>query len=124
MYKAIRVYVAGAISAPNPLDLFDNLRRGIDTGAQLFDLGFSPFTPHLDYQLALARKLDVTIEDFYRYSENFLDVCHAVFVVDNPRNAQSKGLEAELIRAKFKGIPVFSDLDTLVNWAQERQTNG
>jgi hypothetical protein len=44
-----RVYVAGAYSADNILDIFQNMRIGINTATRLFANGFSPFCPWIDY---------------------------------------------------------------------------
>ena len=121
MYKAVRVYVAGAYSADNVLDVFENMRIGIETSTRVFEAGFAPFCPWLDYHFCLCRKSEIEVEDFYRYSEAWLDVSDAVLVVDNERNVDSKGLIAELTRAKHLGKPIFNSLDRLKDWADMKR---
>ena len=112
------VYVAGAYSGTNVLDIFDNMRRGMSMSARLFKDGFSPFCPWLDYHyLLLLPESSVTMEMFYQYSVDFLGVCDAVFVVNNPRNEKSSGVRNEVELAELKSIPVFTDYDKLLEWA-------
>ena len=121
MYRAIRVYIAGAYSADNVMDLFVNMKIGIETSTRVFEAGLSPFSPWLDYHFILSAKEPLDVTDFYRYSEAWLDVSDAVLVVDNPKNLTSKGLEAELIRAKHLHKPIFNSLDRLLDWAEMKR---
>lgn len=114
-----RIYVAGAVSGNNFLDVLDNMRIGIQTGAILFSKGFSPFCPWLDHQFCLQiAKEYLTVERFYEYSMDFLEVCNAVLVVDNPRNVGSSGTNKEIARAMELGIPVFYTLQDLIDWTK------
>jgi hypothetical protein len=61
----------------------------------------------------------VTMDMFYQYSMDFLICCDAVFVVDNPRNVNSSGVRNEVEMAELRGIPVFTDHEKLVSWANE-----
>ena len=40
-----RVYVAGAYSADNVIDVLENIRRGIEKCAELLGEGIAPFCP-------------------------------------------------------------------------------
>ena len=114
------VYVAGAYSADNTLDTLNNMRIGMQTGAELFRAGFTPFVPWLDYHFCLMiDKKYLTIEMFYQYSMDFLECSDAVYLVDNPHNAKSTGAIKELEMAMVLGLPVFTDKTLLFKWAEE-----
>ncbi len=105
----MRVYVAGAINADNIISTLNNIKQGIAMGAKLIRMGYSPFIPHLDYQLQFFE--DLTIEQYYKYSIAWLKVADIVLVLPNSEN--SKGTQAEIVRAKELGIPVVYNLDEL-----------
>lgn len=107
----MRVYVAGAYSADNVLSVLDNIRNGMRAGTELFLMGFSPFVPWFDFhfQLMLREGETLTVQDYYRYSMEWLDVSGAVLVLPNSEN--SKGTQAEIKRAGELGIPVFYSLE-------------
>lgn len=114
-----KIYMAGAYSADNVLDVFDNMRIGMSMSARLFRDGFSPFCPWLDYHyLLLLPESSVTMDMFYRYSVDFLRVCDAIFIVKNERNAASVGLQKEIELAALNGMPIFTDYDKLLEWAR------
>ena len=111
------IYVAGAYSANHILDVFDNMRIGIETSTKLFQLGFSPFAPWLDYHFCLQLPREhLSVGRFYDYSIDFLQRCDAVLVVDNQRNIGSSGTNKELAKANELGIPVFYTLQDLLDW--------
>ena len=51
--RLVKVYVAGAYSADNVLDVLSNIRRGIRASTEIFLAGYSPFCPWLDYHFQL-----------------------------------------------------------------------
>ena len=115
MKQRLRVYVAGAYSADNVLDVLTNMRRGIALSVQVWQEGFAPFCPWLDFQFGLLT--EATIEDYYEYSMAWLEASHAVLV--QPLGAKaSKGTQAEIARAKELEIPVFTDFGKLRAWAK------
>ena len=83
----MRIYVAGAINANNVIAVMNNIKLGIYMGAQIIELGHSPFVPHLDYQFQFFK--DLTIEDYRRYSMDWLEVSDIVFVL--PESESSVG---------------------------------
>ena len=105
--------MAGAYSADNVLTVLDNMNKGMRMATLVLLEGFSPFCPWLDYQFKLmAREGEViTLEDYYRYSMAFLEVCDAVLVV--PGYEKSKGTLAEIARAKELKMPVVYSLHDL-----------
>lgn len=114
-----KIYVAGAYSGPDVLTVLDNMRIGIQTSADLFRRGFSPFCPWLDHHFCLLiPKEKLTVEMFYQYSMDFLYCCDAVLVTQNPRNELSKGTQKEIANAIAFQIPVFYNLADLLKWSE------
>lgn len=113
-----RVYVAGAYSAPNVMDVFANMDRGMDLCVQVLRAGFAPFCPWNDHHF-LLRGCRFTVEEMYAYSMAWLEVSDCVLV--QPIGAkQSVGTQAEIKRARELGIPVFYGLESLKEWANEQ----
>lgn len=99
------VYVAGPYSSSNVLEVFDNMRLGMNLSLQVLKLGAAPFVPWFDYHFALLQG-DLSIEQFYKYSLAWLEKSDAM-IVQPLRAADSKGTMNELDRARGLGIPVF-----------------
>jgi len=109
-----RVYIAGAYSADNVLDVLHNIRKGIEMSSHILRLGFAPFCPWLDYHFVLMDSAELlTVENFYDYSLAWLEVSDAMLVL--PGHENSKGTLAEIEFAEDKNIPVFYDEDELLN---------
>ena len=107
-----RVYVAGPYSADNVMDVLRNIRNGIDMSQTIMSMGYSPFCPWLDYHFVLMDFGDsLTLEDFYRYSIDWLEVSDIVYVIGD--YSKSKGTLAEIKRAKELGIPIIYDIAEL-----------
>lgn len=110
-----RIYVCGAYSADNVIDVLRNIGRGQRACAELFGLGYSPFCPWHDRTFITDRPDDTfTVEQFYRYSIDWLLVSDAVLVL--PNSEHSKGTQEEIRAAIAHGIPVFYSLKELENW--------
>jgi hypothetical protein len=111
-----RVYVAGPYSANNVIDVLENIRNGLRLSTQVFLAGFSPFAPWLDfhYTLMLQDNEKITIDDYYKYSIDWLEVSDAMLLIEGWEN--SKGTLNEIEVAKEKGIPIFYDLETLMEY--------
>lgn len=114
-----KIYVAGAIQATELHTGLDNIRIGISVAARMLKDGFSPYTPFLDFQFCLhLPRESYSTELFYQCSADFLRVCDAIFIVNNPRNEQSRGVKEEIEVAALNGMPVFTDYDKLLEWAK------
>lgn len=108
-----KVYVAGAYSAGNVIDVLKNIGRGEGWGARLFALGFAPFVPWHDKDFILrVPDADFTVEQFYQYSLEWLRVSDCVFVIPGWEN--SAGTLKEIKEAEGCGIPVYYDLNDLI----------
>lgn len=117
--KRMKVYVAGPYSSDNVLGVLSNIRKGNRWAYQLLQQGFAPFSPWLDYHFVLEDHTnDLSVQDFYEYSMEWLRASEAVFVQGDWRN--SKGTVAEVEEAQKLNIPVFFDLSKLINHAREK----
>ena len=123
MSNLIRVYVAGSISDSNPLQVFENIRVGIKTSADLFfSKKYSPFCPFLDHNFLLIKDEDQSVEvkDFYNYSLAWLEQSEAILVLPGSQN--STGTTGEIKRAIELDIPVFYSREDLDEWATGQMT--
>ena len=108
-----RVYVAGAYSADNVIDVLDNTRRGMKKGTEVLLTGYSPFVPWFDFhfQLMLKETQTLTVQDYYDYSIAWLKVSDYILVLPNSEN--SKGTQEEIRIAKELGIPVVTKIESI-----------
>jgi hypothetical protein len=112
----LRVYVAGAYSADNVIDVLGNMRRGISLSCEVLAVGMAPFCPWLDFLFGLNRHFD--IDYYYRYSMAWLKAADAVLVVQEGKE-ESKGTGKELQTARALGIPVFHSFKDLILWKRK-----
>jgi hypothetical protein len=115
-----RVYVAGPYSCTDILTGLRNIREGIKMAEHLLSLGYSPFCPWLDHHFEFYG--DHKVEDYYRYSMDFLECCDAVLTIGDW--SKSKGVNAEVTRAHELGIPVFNSIADVENYKRETEKNG
>ena len=117
----LRVYVAGAYTADNPIKLFGNMRRGMKLAMKVFQKGMAPFTPWFDYHFfLLGDEKFPKVHDFYAYSIAWLEASDAVLVV--PENVEgSKGTKKEIARAEELGIPVFWSMKELLKFKKTKE---
>lgn len=116
MAKRVRVYVAGPYSADNVLGVLQNIGRGERACAELFHEGLAPFCPWHDKTYAMDGMCQgESVEAFREHSMAWLEASQVVFTL--PGWEQSEGANAEVLRAKELGIPVFWDMLHLLGWA-------
>jgi len=108
-----RVYVAGAYSADNIIQVFTNMRLGIALSLRVLKAGFAPFCPWLDYQFALKEQM--SLKEYYDYSMAWLEASDAV-LVQTIGAEKSHGTLKEIRRARELNIPVFNSLENLCQW--------
>lgn len=113
-----RVYIAGLYSYTETgiLGIFDNMRNGMKAGLKVLKLGFAPFVPWFDYhfQLMLEDGEKLKVEDYYRYSMQWLEVSDIILVTSN--NPKSKGVNGEIKRAFELNIPVVYSINQLCKY--------
>jgi microcystin degradation protein MlrC len=98
-----RVYIAGAYSATNYIDVLHNMQRGMKLGAKVLKAGYAPFVPWFDYHFSLIDE-EITLEDYQDYAMSWLEASECVLVV--PNSEHSKGTIAEIKRARELNISV------------------
>jgi len=111
----MRVYVAGSYNADNVIGVLDNMRIGMRAATGVLLAGHSPFVPWFDFhfQLMLRENESLSVEDYYRYSMDWLEVSDVVYVCNY--RFDSKGTKAEIARASELGIPVVYSLEDIDN---------
>jgi hypothetical protein len=110
-----RVYVAGAYSANNVIDVLKNIGRGEQYSAEIFFRGMAPFCPWHDKQYAMYLCYeDVPVTQYYEYSIAWLKVSDAMFLVPGWKNSEGTLKEIEI--AKSLNIPIFKLLIELTIW--------
>jgi len=109
----MKVYIAGPYSADNVIGVLDNIRKGIRLSTRVFLMGHSPFCPWLDFlfQLFLRDGESLSVEDYYRYSIDWLLVSDILLVM--PRWRNSGGTAEEIVQAFNAGIPIIFDVRDL-----------
>ena len=109
----IKVYVAGAYSSDNILEMFEIVRKGLEISTELFNRGYAPFVCVTDLHFCLMKKPEheLTIEKFYNYSIAWLLVSDVMLVLPGFEN--SRGTLKEIDIANEKGIPIFYTLKDL-----------
>jgi hypothetical protein len=115
MNKRLTVYVAGAYSANNVMDVLHNMRKGIQWSTTVLKAGMAPFSPWLDYHYVLMDDTKtLSVNDFYEYSMEWLTRSDVMFVT--PEFENSKGTLAEIQKAKELDIPIFYTFDELLKY--------
>jgi hypothetical protein len=113
-----RVYVAGAYSANNVIDILKNIGRGEEYSSKIFMMGMAPFCPWHDKNYVTHNWNEIfSVQQFYDYSIAWLEVSDAMFLVPGWEN--SKGTLAEIAIANRIGIKIFDNLSELQKWANE-----
>ena len=108
-----KVYVAGAISSTSTEQSLRNIRAGILMGAELLNLGYSPYVPHLDYQFNLVQDdIHIDVETYYKHDLEWLGLCDCMLVLPGWEN--SKGVNAEIDYAHRLNIPTYFSKEQLI----------
>lgn len=108
-----KVYVAGPISANDPIALFNNEKTGIDTAAWLILRGFSVFCPHIDFLYLLGNHgKQITKAMLQKNSMAFVADCDCMLIL--PGWEDSPGTRREVGEAVRLNIPIYFDAQELV----------
>jgi hypothetical protein len=108
-----RIYVAGPYTKG---DVAVNVRNAYEAANHLADLGFAPFVPHATHfwHMLFPRPY----EFWLNLDNQFLPYCEAVLRLPG----ESSGADKEVQLARSLGLPVFTDVDSLVTYF-ENQAN-
>ena len=108
-----KVYVAGAYSGNNVLEVLQNIGKGEILAARVFMAGFAPFTPWHDKDFVTRfPEASYTVDMFYQYSIEWLKVSDVMLLVESNWE-HSKGTLAEIKIAKELGMPIYKTLEQL-----------
>lgn len=106
------VYVAGPYTSPDPVL---NTHLMIEIADRLVEGGVvTPVVPHLTLLWHLVKPRELGF--WYEYDLAIVAKCDAVFRVTGP----STGADKEVVFAQSRGIPVFYDEATLLEWAHDQ----
>lgn len=118
-----RIYVAGKYSADNVMDVLGNIRSGIAMSRELLLLWCAPYCPWLDFLYVITAdlmdfdKMDKTI--FQRASMEWVGCCDAMIVISGADT--SRGVRAEIERARELNIPVYYEISDMKNAIQDHE---
>lgn len=114
-----RVYIAGPISRGI---LADNIRQATEAGVRLLKAGYAPLVPHLTCYMGGPNPEvlphDTVAQDWYDMDLPWVAVSHAVLRLPG----ESVGADKEVYLANELNIPVYHNLDTLMNEVPREQT--
>ena len=106
-----RIYIAGPITLG---DTLGNVQRAVAMGARLLTLGYAPVIPHLSHYIdpdATWTKNPERYEQWLDTDRSLIAVCDALLRLPGT----SKGADREVLWAHEIGIPVYTDLQALLD---------
>jgi len=95
----MKIYIAGPYTKG---DLMTNIRRAIQVGENLANIGHIPFIPHLTAFWHMVTPHD-DVDFWYAYDNEWLRVCDAVFRF----SGESVGADKEVELARELGLPIY-----------------
>lgn len=121
--RRMRIYIAGLYSSnlkgekADVLEVLDNIRIGLRTGAELMLKGQVPFCPWLDFLffIILRDGEKISMKTIKAYSMEWLRASEAILLL--PGWEKSSGARAEYEEAKRLGLRVFNDIEEVPNVA-------
>lgn len=112
MKKPILVYIIGPYTKG---DVVVNVRRAIQAGDRIAQMGAYPFIPHLSHGWHMVCPHEYSF--WLDQDLIWLDICDASFRVDG----ESDGGDTEEARHRAQGKPVFYDFDVIQAWIDEQK---
>ena len=102
--RALRIYVAGPYTKPDPVV---NTRKAIEAGDALMQRGYAVFIPHLTlfWHLVVPHPWEI----WFEHDIEWLSACDAVLLLPG----ESRGAEGECAWAGRLGIPVYRSFEDL-----------
>ena len=117
--KVKTLYIGGAITpykSEHPvLGFLGNIKRGTRAAVEALLAGFVPFCPFIDflYFFQLQNGENITEKMIKDLSMTWLEKCDGMLVL--PKWRKSDGTKAEIARAKELDIPVFYNLEDIID---------
>jgi hypothetical protein len=108
-----KVFIAGPYTLG---DVAQNVKMAMNMANDLINLGFAPYCPHLTHFLHMNHfQLYAT---WLQLDLIYLACCDALIRLPG----QSNGADGEVKKAEELNIPVFYDLENLLQWSRQDQT--
>ena len=105
----MRVYIAGPITKGNQMD---NIRAAIDAADEVLRAGHAPYCPHLTFFWHMIYPHQ--FEAWMALDKEWLGQCAAVIRLPG----ESEGADREVAWARDLGRPVFSSVQTFLEWTR------
>ena len=121
-----RVYISGPISKPTKKKgrYGKNIVPAMNMWAWLWSAGFTPYCPHLSYQLSnhLTKEwgYELTHEEWMEQDLQWLALCDAMIRLPG----ESPGADMEEAYCKAHDIPVFTDIEQMQRYFDFAEKNG
>ena len=113
--KPLKIYIAGRYSSDNIIDGLKNIARGQKAAAELFELGFAPFSPWWDRSFILDNPEGTyTKQMFYDASLEWMKVSDAVYVISGQN--EGGGVDVEIDIAYELHIPFFYEIEDVLEF--------
>lgn len=100
---ALRIYVAGPLSAPSPALRLRNVRRAIAVATALAERGWHPFLPHLSHYWDPTERLGYAW--WMGWCREWLGACDALYWIGS-----SPGADREAGWARALGLEIYQRL--------------
>lgn len=114
--KKFKIYVAGKLN-DMAVGYIQNAHRMIQWAEYVRKAGFSVYVPAYDFLGGLVCG-NWFYEDYFDNSQPWLEAADALFLV--PGYEGSNGTKKEIERAKACGVPVFKDIEDMINYFRIR----
>lgn len=99
----MRYYVAGPYDGENVIVVLGNIRRGIETAADLMRQGHLVYCPFLDFLIGLIPGKEIDKAVYQENSLSFVEWCDEILLL--PGWERSQGVKRELALAQKLGKP-------------------
>jgi hypothetical protein len=97
----MKIYIAGPYDGPDVITIIGNIRRGIDSAADLMRKGNEVYCPFLDFLIGLMPGEQIDKKLYQLNSLSFIEWCDRVVLL--PGWEKSNGVRRELDLAKKLG---------------------
>lgn len=113
----LKVYIAGAIGADNPTEMFASIRRGLELSHQVRKLGHAPYPTFTNFVWSVTD--DVPNEDYYSMDLAWLEAADVMVVVPERRHESFGVSKLEIPFCEERGIPVCYGVEDFKDWLHE-----
>ena len=112
----MKVYVAGKLN-DMACNYIKNVHEMIFWGNEVRKNGFSVYIPAIDLIVGITLG-DLDYNDYFDNSQEWLEASDAIFLV--PGWETSEGTKKEINRAFANGIPIFSNIEDLIKFREDK----